>query len=569
MDLDFRFNSSLDERVIPLFNEVATASRSKYNDLISSASAPILNNVDWWCENTSSRNTYASPLFHYVCSIELFKEILRKNAFQIEKVIVDSKALLKVFEILIEKSSIETIPIVYSKETSKRLKDSLKFLYYEWFFFLRVCRKLISMLVPRSQSYLNSAKPLILIDTFITSSYITEDRWYGSFWESVNEKTKEEIFFVPTMVDKGLINFYRIISGIRYSSKNYILKEDFLSLRDFLEVYKHKYRLKNVNVGTSFLGEVDLTKLVRECLLSNRDVHSTMESLLTYLFLKNLSNENITVRLSIDWFEGHSVDKMWNLGIHDFFPNTKRIAYETFRSFPYYLSIYPIPIEIESHTVPNTFAVQGPACAESVKEFLPDLRVVSVPAFKNQHVWKDQDKINAKNNTVLVAFPISLNTSLGMLESLIKNSERNKSLEVSYILKPHPVNKIKDIKSKLSVDMPPWFKFTSEKSFPILLEECSMLITEASSVCLESFAVGKPVIILENITGLTYDPVPKDIPPQLFRKCRTAEEVKFALQHFLKLSDGQLQEIKDLGIEIRNKYFEKFSLEGLNRFLDI
>lgn len=569
MDFDFRFNYPLDGRVIPLFDEVATLSRDKYNGLIATASRPLMRDIDWWCENTSSRNTYASPLFHYVCSIELLKEILCKESFSIDKIIVDSKSLFNVIEDLIQKSGNESIEIVYKKELSKTIKDLLKFLYYEWFFFIRLCRKIISMMLPGSKSYLDSENPLTLVDTFITSSYIEEDRWYGSFWENIDKKIQKEIFFVPTVVDEGLIKFYKILKGIRFSQKNYILKEDFLYLSDFIEAYKHKRRVKKINIGKSFLEGVDLTELIKECLLLNRDVHSTMESFLTYKFIKNLSLKNVKVRLSIDWFEGHSVDKMWNLAMYNYFPSTKRIAYETFRSFPYYLSTYPIPIERESHTIPDIFAVQGPACVEGIKEFLPDLEVISVPAFKNQHVWNDQNTIIKNTNIILVAFPISLHTSVDMLESLIENSKKNNSLKASYILKPHPVNSIKDIESKLTVDLPSCFKFSSKESFPVLLSESSILITEASSVCLESFAVGKPVIIIQSSSGLTYDPVPSDIPSELFKKCNTSEDISAALNSFLMLNKEQLTKNMHSGKQIRNNYFERVTEEGINRFLDI
>ena len=40
---------------------------------------------------------------------------------------------------------------------------------------------------------------------------------------------------------------------------------------------------------------------------------------------EKFSLKEINVRLSIDWFEGHSLDKLWNLGMKNFFPKVKRI----------------------------------------------------------------------------------------------------------------------------------------------------------------------------------------------------------------------------------------------------
>jgi hypothetical protein len=569
VELDFRFNHPLDERVVSLFEKIANSCRPRYNDIIRDSSVPHMSCIDWWCESVSSRNTYASPLFHYICSIELLKTILIEGLHEPTKVISDSRELSKIFQKIADEHSKDNIEIIYKINFLDEIKVKIKDFYYEWFILLRALRVLVTRIFFRTKINLHIKESVVLIDTFITSSYIHEDRWYGSFWENLDEDLQRKVFFVPTIVDTSFISFLNILKGLISSSRNFILKEEYLTFNDLLDAYFHKYRVKKLKPGKSILEGLEITALVNECLLSNRDVNSTIEALLTYSFLKKLSFTSLEVRLAIDWFEGHSLDKMWNLGVHEFFPKSKRIAYETFRSFPYYLSTFPTLTERESHTIPETFAVQGPACIEGIKEFLPDLDVISVPAFKNQHVWENENALPFDDKVVLVAFPISLKTSIQMIEILIKNSKLNDLQGVSYILKSHPVNSNKDIESKLRVDLPSSFKFTEERSFPDLLIKSSILVTEASSVCLESFAFGKPVIIIENSSGLTYDPVPSDIPSALFKKCSSLIDISEALNNFLTISKEQLIKNIDLGKQIRNNYFERVTKEGINRFLDI
>ena len=568
MQLDLRFNGLLHQSFLPLLDEIASNSRKEYNEIITSSSALLKNDLDWWSESVSSRNTYASPLFHYICSIKIFRKLIEDNPSIIDEVYVDSKELVIIFERIKNKTCTKNIKIIYRKSFTQSIKDSLSSLYFEFFFLTRAIRLVIARLLSKKNQGL-LGKSLILIDTFITTNYIEEDRWYGCLWENLSLDQKKETYFVPTFVDSGLINFYKVLVGINSSERNTILKEDFLKFRNIFHAYLHKFRVKKLFISKSELYGMDLTGLVTECLLSNRDVHSTMESLLTYSFLENLSLHQVKVRLSIDWFEGHCVDKLWNLGIYKFFPLTKRFAYETFRSFPYYLSTFPIPIEREARVVPETFLVQGPACIEGLKEFIPELDVISVPALKNQHVWNFEEHVSDPKNIVLVAFPISIDMSVKMLEALIDYSNLGKSPIASYILKPHPVNMSKDIESKLKTDLPSSFSFTKEASFPRLLTTCSILVTEASSVCLEALAVGKPVIILENTSGLTYDPVPKDIPKEMFRKCSSQQDIHYSLNNFLNLSAEDNLKFVDLGKRIRSDYFEPFSISGLNKFLDI
>ena len=75
MRIDFRQGSKLNQELLPLFNSVAAESREKYNKIIYESSLPISDDVHWWAENVSSRNTYTCPLFHFICCIELTTEL--------------------------------------------------------------------------------------------------------------------------------------------------------------------------------------------------------------------------------------------------------------------------------------------------------------------------------------------------------------------------------------------------------------------------------------------------------------------------------------------------------------
>ena len=130
MELDFRFNHPLDKRVVSLFEKIADSCRPKYNDIIRDSSVPLMSNIDWWCESVSSRNTYASPLFHYICCIELFKTLLTENLYKPKRVIADSKELVKIFEKIAGDLSIDNIEIIYDLDFADKIKVKIKDFYY-------------------------------------------------------------------------------------------------------------------------------------------------------------------------------------------------------------------------------------------------------------------------------------------------------------------------------------------------------------------------------------------------------------------------------------------------------
>ena len=98
MIIDLRFGKGIDPLITPYFDEISYANRSTFNEFIGSFSSELIQNLDWWADNPSSRNTYASPLFHYFCCIHLIEKLSRENIIGIQKIIVDSlvlKGLLK------------------------------------------------------------------------------------------------------------------------------------------------------------------------------------------------------------------------------------------------------------------------------------------------------------------------------------------------------------------------------------------------------------------------------------------------------------------------------------------
>ena len=145
MNLDLRFNASLPPEVTPLFNKVSELNRNPFNEFIDSISRPLIDNIDWWSENVASRNTYASPLFHYFCCVKLIDLLLKEKKFVIEEIILDSKELKKILELLVTRSKFNKVRFVYSPGFTLVIKRYAKnIFYYEWLLFRRSIQLIIS-----------------------------------------------------------------------------------------------------------------------------------------------------------------------------------------------------------------------------------------------------------------------------------------------------------------------------------------------------------------------------------------------------------------------------------------
>ena len=572
MQVDLRFNGAIRSDLVELFDKVSFSNRESFNYLIDQLSRPLIDSIDWWAQNPASRNTYTSPLYHYFCSYKFFQEILSKE-IEVTEIILDSRELKNIFKKVLQQRKINSINILYKPGKALRLKRLMKkFFYFQYFIIRRFIEGFIIKISDTFQQTEIQSKPITIVDTFLTIEYASNDRWYGSFWSNIDESTRDEVFFVPTVIDTPLRDIPRLCNNAKNDGRNIIFKDQYLEFNDFIFAYRHKERVKKLKINQILVDNFDLSELVREDIINNRDIRTLIESLLTYRFILKLKQSQVDIRHAIDWFEGHSIDKLWNLAIKNFYPKVKRIGYESFRSFPYYLSTFPIKIEKDAGTIPDVFAAQGSACVSCIREFLPDQEVIVIPAFKYEHVWQYKPDFLKNNKQVLVAFPISLDATMRILKTLISAYEHDTRLSdsgVEFILKTHPKNSINQVLDRISMNVPNCFRFTEEQSFPNILKDSIILVTEASSTCLEAMAYGISVIVIENTSGLTYDPIPRNINKKLYRKTRTEKSLIDSLLHFLSLEEDDIKHQRKLGLDLRKDYFEPVTKEGISRFLDI
>ena len=569
--LDLRFNGKLTPEISPIFNKTSYEHRGQFNDLVSVMSLPYKDSLDWWVQGPASRNTFASPFFHYYCCLHFVRHLVEDGSFKFGEVVVDSRILKGLIEKILYDRGIEHCKIRCDINFRIIIKQIGK-LYLLVLFLKKLFQYGIARVTRKSSLNPIPVKPIVLIDTFITPGYTTHDRWYGSFWENLTDGMKAETFFVPTVVVTPLRYMYSMYKSLRSNSRNFIIKEDYLKIDDILFAFQYKRRIKKVAIKPLSVFGYDISGLVQEELTTNRDVLTTIESILIYRFIKRLSQSGAKVRLAIDWFEGQVIDKAWNMALKKYYPNVKRIGYRAFESFPFYLCSYPILVERESGVIPDTIAVQGRGTISTVREFLPDLDVMVIPSFKSQDVWKcDLSRSDRSIFTVLITLPISIYASVRIIKRLIE-IQKSKDFEhkaVKYIVKPHPATPVYKIKKKLRIEIPDALFFSEETSFLCLLKEADLLITEASSTCLEALACGVPVIIMENEGGLTYDPVPNAIPKNLYRKTRTYAQLIDAMKYYVNVTSETLRQQKIHGLKIREDYFEPITKDGIERFMNI
>lgn len=568
MEVNLSVNARLSPKIALLYNEIALEVRQEFTNFIDELSQPHKENLDWWVAGPASRNTLASPLFHYYCSIKLLERLLQKQA-KIEKVVVDSVAFYNMVTTLfsIKKNEVNVIlSISFKKRIKTKLGPFARFINEA---FISLQNTYFARRSRQQQNEQKKHKIKVLVDTFVYPGAIDQDRTYTGLWEKLSKKEQEELHFVPNLHSFNRKSLLKAYQELRTSERSFLLKEDFLHFSDYCYALGHITRSKKLKIPITKYCGIDFSPLVREELQSFTGFTSSVLGLLNYRFAKRLQEKGVTLKRVINRFENQVIDKGWNKGFKQFHPNATTIGYQGFVMSTHYLCMYPTRIEDQSGVLPSQIAVIGKGHIASKQEFYSGVKLITAPALRFSGVWKAPKyvpKVDAF--TILVALPINLadcHSTLSLIVqtlTLIPNSVKN----MKFWIKPHPTISTEAIRNVCGTEWTELFEFVSG-DFNECVEKSNLFLGNLSSTCLETLAKGIPVIVVGNPNGLTHNPIPTTITEDIWQLSRTPEELAGAIEYYYKCSPEKIKHFKDVGKDIRGTYFEPVTSEGIKKLL--
>ncbi len=560
-----------DEKINPehsvLFNQIAVDIRKPFTDVIESISRQNAKSLDWWVSSPASRNTLVSPLFHYCCCIALLQELIRGKK-PVSEIVVDSKAVKKIIKNYLARHGVNARVTLARLSVKQRLKELVRPIYTIVGLPLKHLLLFFAAKSTRSLRKPLPSGPLTLIDTFVMPGYIEKDRNYPGVLDALSEKEKQHVWFVPHLYGFHPWQYLSVLKRLRKAERNFISKDDFLKFGDYWCLWQHLFRMRKLQIKPSFFCGVDISLLMREELTSFRGVSSSYIPLLNYCFAKRLKSAGVELRLIIDWFENQNIDRGWSAGFRRFFPDVESIGYQGFIVSTHYLCMYPTKAEKDSRVIPHKVAVIGKELVQSARRFCSELDVCIAPAFRFQHVWQKRKYFPAEYKyIILVALSIMISDAVYMLK-LLAHAAAEGNDGVHFWIKPHPTVSQSQIQDAFGPVWTKRFEFVSG-DFGDCVEKSNLLISSASSACLETLAKGIPVIIIGNSQGLTHNPIPKNITEDIWRLCYTHEEIVDAIQFYKSHSPERVEEYAEVGRKIRQEYFEPVTREGVREFLRI
>ena len=549
-----------------LVDNIAEKIRREYVDYLIKIGKDNEENVDWWVLNFVSRNTLMSQLFRDICFLIMLKKRLKEGHLY-DEIIIDSLALKKAikknfykyhFKVNYKGRSVLHTYLGRINSYFKVFKQILFRLFAAWS--TRKYKRIIK-----------TDRALTLLDVFIFQNSFDEgiylDRYYPKLLESIDSNEKEYTYYVPTFY--GIKKYKKVFTEMRKSKQNFLVKEDYLKLKDYLFALLYPLRLNKLKIKyRDFLG-LDIYPLIREEMANDRVSHSSIYSLLNYRFSRRLKENGIKLRLIVNWFENQIIDHGFNSGFRKYYPESKLIGYLGAPLLDNYLSLFPTEQERVCAVIPEEINVIGNGYINMVKEFCPDLQVKVAPAFRYSEVWNKRNYFPDKYKcSILVALPILVDESDEIMDIVLEAARSINIKDCIFKIKPHPTCDIKKLSDKWSKKLPEIFKFV-DGDFNSCIEKSDILISSASTACLETLAKGIPVIVIGNSLGLTQLSIPRSISEGIWKLCYSVNDVVEAIKLYSKKDNKTVNMYKKIGREIRGNFFEPVTEPGIRKFLSL
>lgn len=556
-----------------LFYEALEEARRFYNALMADLSTGNEKDINWWASEVASRNPYSAPLFEDCCDFIFTQKIISKILG--EKLIVRSVFMKKAVE-------------QYCKENQIKLKVSSKSTFIEKTKYLIWPVPRYFKLILIYMGYWVASKIVfqknneILKDNILVNTYVHDDsfekigaafkdRYYRNFGNLLTPQEQRKVYYAPTFVNVNTpLSAVKIMRAIRACPEQFLLKEDFLKITDYLFAFLSPFRVIRFFFKKAYLDGVEITPLFRRSLWHSIISYGTIEALLKYRFIRRLQEKKTSVRLVIEWFENQNVQKITSSGFRHYFPGVEIIGYQGYFPSKNYMCCFPTNIEYKNNLLPHTVAVGGGGLKDGPKEFCSMLNVSLAPALRFMDLQKKRCSYPNENNfTIFVALPGCMVEAIFILQCLAALQDL-KIENLKTVIKTHPITTRNDLITlhKLSPKFNQVELLTSG-NYIELTDQSDVVISGKSNACIEAIARGVPAIIVYPKGTLSRNLIPLTISSIIWRACSSADEIGIALQYFYASKDINKLKYEGIAFETKKQYFEPVTRRSISEFLKL
>ena len=515
------------------YDKIAVEIREEFDKLICEIYAGNENNRHWLFSSLASRSPHQSDLFERCCKMVLAIEWAERFTSEKGRIYVGDYAVFVCLQHELKRN--KQINIEYTGHILRRISVYIR----PWLCWIRNFIHLIQSLIfrcPHKESNWRGRSSLFLLDIFVfpgdqgggrISSGVYHDRYYQGLKAGAPEEIQKQMVYLPTF--NGSNWLYAFFQKAR-SVESMILKDDFLSLSDYISLATVTLKKINIPNKNLMINGIKINYLVNEELRVRRADLSKMMAEMNYLFVKRLKEMDIGISSVLNWHENQPIDRGFILGMRHFYPEVKIIGYQGFVVSPtanFYL--YPTDYEISCRIAPDSIAVTGPVLVRQAMGYT-NVPVFEAPAFRFKYLWNQrQAKPEPRNYTILIGLPNSIKEAYEIVHLINDLAKIIKLDVIKFLVKPHPSHNIEHIKNSINRKVYKKVKCVNE-NMSELMERSDLYIGASTSACVEALTKNLHVIILGSSRGLTSNPIPEELAREQWQVCYGLQELKEAIE---------------------------------------
>jgi len=550
------------------FNACLIEHRKDFDQMLYKLSREKDLHPDVFFTSIFSREPEFSPLYERCCQLSFIKKHVGLGTVQ--TIIIDD---LDIYEVLRESNIIKSSGVrILCNENSLRhflkiflpIRNLFRSFLFSIFMLLASRKIKIDELIE---------KELILFSTNIlrgsiennqNSSY--SDRNFPNIEDYIPSEARERLVFLPQFPG-GPRPYNKIFQKLRDNQKSFLIKADYFKLTDYLYALSYPFRINFKSVSTVEYLDFDIKPLIAREFWQTTFDFKIIESLMNCKIFMRLKERGIKVSVFIDWYENQLSSKGLIYGFKQNYPKSKNIGYcGIIDSASYRINLHPSEYENDQSLIPDKILVLGEDIKNDFMEFTKSLNIATTPSLRYKYLH-DIDRLSKEGScfNILVALPIFKDQSENILSIVAESLESFQEMGgIRVNIKVHPTKTPDAYKSLLGIESEN-YGFIDDDFFECI-RATDLLITSASTTCMEALAIGVPVAIIGAKNQILQNPIPKSINDEYWSICYSSTELIGFTKIIQKIEKNDLK--TGLG-SIKDSYFKIPTEQNIKELINI
>lgn len=531
----------LTKEQIELFNVNIDESLTLYNEM-SSVLLKRRDDVRWYINNVTSRNTVTSDILYFIRIILLLDKLSEKEPIEEVKT---SNALFA--KILVQNYNIECTSI--SNSFIKRWKKYIKNLGFciLWSFGAIRCKS-----AKRIEKLKLSGADIGIDVDMPKASTQYEDRYYGNVLDTLSHKQANRCFYqVIYLLRPKKNDIDRCAENTKYQL---VYIWDYLTPIDYiLALWNTCHKFPRSLMMYKIKG-LEMSPLLK----SVSDDSNSFYFFLAHLYERvviRMSRQGIKLNGFVDWFENQSFDKSFHWAMNKYYPDTPIHAYMGMMADT---KVNPISIatneELKQSIAPKHIYVCNKTLQKQYMLSGYEGKVDVAPFYRSQKVWKFNKKEKSVNDSFVLFVPLGIfiEEVLYKTKMIVSFLNYNRNLDIKVFIKMHPACDDAILKQLIGNDE----RIISVKGdFYEFLSEADAVVASNSSTTYEALSCGIPAIYLVDEDNHFCLNKPEGIGDNMWYVVKDDSSFTDVINSIKKIPAKQMEVLSN---EIKTLYFQPF-----------